>query len=62
MLYRDAVSQAQVLAFIDDFRLLAFVYAGLILLIPLLRRVRTEPVALRGATADVPARAAIASE
>jgi DHA2 family multidrug resistance protein len=62
MLYRDAVSQAQVLAFIDDFRLLAFVYAGLILLIPLLRRVRTEPAAVRDATADVPTRAAIASE
>jgi MFS transporter, DHA2 family, multidrug resistance protein len=43
MLYRDAVDQAQVLAFIDDFRLLAVLYASLIILIPFMRRVRTEP-------------------
>jgi len=43
MLYRDAAGQAQVLAFIDDFRLLALVYASLILLIPFMRRVRPEP-------------------
>jgi DHA2 family multidrug resistance protein len=43
MLYRDATGQAQVLAFIDDFRLLAVLYASLILLIPFMRRVRHEP-------------------
>jgi len=42
MLYRDAVGQAQVMAFIDDFRLLAILYASLILLIPFMRAVRHE--------------------
>jgi hypothetical protein len=43
MLYRDALGQAQVLAFIDDFRLLAVLYASLVLLIPFMHRVRHEP-------------------
>jgi DHA2 family multidrug resistance protein len=43
MLYRETVAQAQVLAFMDDFRLLAVMYAGLVVLILLMRRVRTVP-------------------
>jgi DHA2 family multidrug resistance protein len=43
MLYRDAVGQAQVLAFVDDFRLLAVLYASLIFVIPFMHRVRSEP-------------------
>jgi DHA2 family multidrug resistance protein len=43
MLYRETVAQAQVLAFIDDFRLLAAMYAGLVVLILLMRRPRPEP-------------------
>jgi DHA2 family multidrug resistance protein len=43
MLYRETQAQAQVLAFIDDFRLLALMYAGLVLLILLMRRVSAEP-------------------
>ncbi len=43
MLYRETQTQAQVLAFIDDFRLLAVMYAGLVILILLMRRVQPEP-------------------
>jgi DHA2 family multidrug resistance protein len=45
MLYRETQAQAQVLAFIDDFRLLAVMYAGLVLMIVCMRRVRPEPAA-----------------
>ncbi len=43
MLYREIQTQAQVLAFIDDFRLLAVMYASLVLLILLMRRPLPEP-------------------
>lgn len=43
MLYRETQTQAQVLAFMDDFRLLAVMYAGLVLLIFFMHRVRTKP-------------------
>jgi len=42
MIYRDTVEQAQVLAYIDDFRLLALLFVLGLLLIPLMRRVRVE--------------------
>ena len=42
MLYRETQAQAQVLAFMDDFRLLAVMYAGLVLLIFFMHRMRTE--------------------
>ena len=48
MLYRDALGQAQVLAYADIYILLVFLFTGLLLLIPLMRRVRadqTEPAA-----------------
>ena len=51
MLYRETVAQAQVLAFIDDFRLLAVTYAGLVVLIFFMHRPRTEPAA-QAATAE----------
>ena len=54
MLYRDAVDQAQVLAFIDDFRLLALVYASLVLLIPFMRPVRPEPAQREAGEAVAP--------
>jgi DHA2 family multidrug resistance protein len=38
MLYRETQAQAQVLAFIDDFRVLAVMYAGLALLVCLMHR------------------------
>jgi len=42
MLYRGAVDQAHVLAYIDDFWLIAVTFIVLLPLIPLMRRVRTE--------------------
>lgn len=43
MLYRETQVQAQVMAFMDDFRVLAVMYAGLVILVLLMRRVRTTP-------------------
>jgi DHA2 family multidrug resistance protein len=51
MLYRETVTQAQVLAFIDDFRLLAVMYVGLVVLIVFMHRPRPEPD-VRAATAE----------
>ena len=45
MLYRETQAQAQVLAFMDDFRVLAVMYAGLVLLVFLMHRVRPTPAA-----------------
>jgi DHA2 family multidrug resistance protein len=43
MLYRETQAQAQVLAFMDDFRLVALIYACLVVLILFMRRVRIAP-------------------
>ena len=40
MLYRETQVQAQVLAFMDDFRVLAVMYAALVLLVVMMRRIR----------------------
>jgi len=45
MLYHDTVSQAQVLAYMDNFWLLAVLFSAILFLIPLMRRVRLEPAA-----------------
>jgi len=42
MVYRGAVDQAHVLAYIDDFWLIAITFIALLPLIPLMRRVRAE--------------------
>jgi DHA2 family multidrug resistance protein len=42
MVYRGAVEQAQVLAYIDDFWIIAISFMAVLPLIPLMRRVRTE--------------------
>jgi DHA2 family multidrug resistance protein len=47
MLYHDVVSQAQVLAYADDFWLLAILFSIVPLFLPLMRRVHAEPVAPR---------------
>jgi DHA2 family multidrug resistance protein len=52
MLYRETQAQAQVLAFMDDFRLLALMYGGLVLLIFFMHRLRTERVDRSEAAAD----------
>jgi DHA2 family multidrug resistance protein len=43
MLYRETVAQAQLLAYADDFWLLAVMFAAVPLLLPFMRRVRLEP-------------------
>jgi DHA2 family multidrug resistance protein len=59
MLYRDTVTQAQVLAYADEFWLLAVVFFAVLALVPLMRRVHAEapePAAAReGAVPGLPA-------
>jgi len=43
MLYRETVAQAQLLAYADDFWLLAMMFAVVPLFLPLMRRIRLEP-------------------
>ena len=45
MLYRETVEQAQLLAYADDFWLLAVMFALMTLLLPLMRRIRLQPPA-----------------
>ena len=47
MLYHDVVGQAQVLAYADDFWLLAILFSIVPLFLPLMRRVHVEPLASR---------------
>jgi DHA2 family multidrug resistance protein len=42
MMYRETVAQAQVLAYVDEFRMLSVVFFVMLLLIPFMRRVRVE--------------------
>ncbi len=44
MIYRDTVGQAQVLAYADEFWLLSIMFFAITLLVPLMRRIRTEPL------------------
>jgi len=43
MLYHDTVAQAQVLAYMDDFWLLALLYSAILVVIPFMHPVRGEP-------------------
>jgi hypothetical protein len=43
MLYRETVMQAQLLAYTDDFWLLALLFAAVPLLLPFMRRIRLSP-------------------
>ena len=43
MLYRETVHQAQLLAYADDFWLLAVMFAVVPIFLPLMRRIRLEP-------------------
>lgn len=56
MLYREAIQQAQLLAYTDDFWLLALMFAAVPLALPFMRRIRLEPTS--PATAPPPERAA----
>ncbi len=56
MLYRDTVAQAQLLAYADDFWLLALMFAAVPFFLPLMRRIRLGPVSSASAPAtDRPA-------
>ena len=46
-LYKEVMQQAQLLAFADDFWFLFVLFCATLVLLPLLRRVRTEPAAAR---------------
>ncbi len=48
MLYREAVAQAQLLAYADDFWLLAVMFAAVPLFLPFMRRIRIEAPASAG--------------
>jgi len=41
-MYRETVAQAQVLAYVDEFRLLSMIFFAMLALIPFMRRVRVE--------------------
>jgi DHA2 family multidrug resistance protein len=43
MMYRETVTQAQVLAYVDEFRLLAAIFFAMMLLLPFLRRIHATP-------------------
>jgi DHA2 family multidrug resistance protein len=50
MLYRETVNQAQLLAYADDFWLLAVMFAVVPIFLPLMRRIRREPPPDTGST------------
>jgi DHA2 family multidrug resistance protein len=41
-IYQETVAQAQLMAFVDDFRLMAMLFVGVLMLIPFMRRIRAE--------------------
>ncbi|MGH9363499.1 MAG: hypothetical protein ACRD2T_16435, partial [Thermoanaerobaculia bacterium] len=43
MMYRETVTQAQVLAYVDEFRLLSVIFFAMLLLIPFMRRIHATP-------------------
>jgi DHA2 family multidrug resistance protein len=57
MLYRETVAQAQLLAYADDFWLLAVMFAAVPFVLPLMRRIRLERTLPAAAPTGEPARA-----
>jgi MFS transporter, DHA2 family, multidrug resistance protein len=62
MLYRETVAQAQLLAYADDFWLLAMMFAAVPLVLPLMRRIRMAPSTAATAPASEPTAARVAEE
>src|SRR5256712_6519124 len=60
MLYRETVTQAQLLAYADDFWLLAMMFAAVPFFLPLMRPIRVEPSTPAPSPATEPAAAHIA--
>jgi MFS transporter, DHA2 family, multidrug resistance protein len=54
MIYRETVAQAQLLAYTDDFWLLALMFAAVPLILPFMRRIRLEPKSASAETAKPP--------
>jgi DHA2 family multidrug resistance protein len=54
MIYRETITQAQVLSYADDFRLMLFASCAVLVLVPFMRRVRTTDVRGRGKEAAEP--------
>jgi DHA2 family multidrug resistance protein len=54
MLYRETVAQAQLLAYVDEFWLLALLFAAVPLLLPFMRRIRLPAPAPAGAAVARP--------
>ena len=52
MLYRETVAQAQLLAYADDFWVLALLFAAMPLFLPFMRRVRAEPATGQASTRE----------
>jgi MFS transporter, DHA2 family, multidrug resistance protein len=52
MLYRETITQAQLLAYVDDFWLLALMFAVVPLFLPLMRRIRLQPTTNATAPAE----------
>jgi hypothetical protein len=57
MLYRETVAQAQLLAYADDFWLLAVMFAVVPFFLPLMQRIRLQPAKSAEAKAAEPASA-----
>jgi MFS transporter, DHA2 family, multidrug resistance protein len=57
MIYRETTTQAQLLAYADDFWLLMTMFAVVPLLLPFMRRIRTHPMPAAGAAAPEPSSA-----
>jgi DHA2 family multidrug resistance protein len=62
MLYRETLSQAQLLAYADDFWLLAMLFAAVPLVLPFMRRIRLQPTTAATAPASERAAAHVAEE
>jgi len=62
MLYRETLSQAQLLAYADDFWLLAMLFAAVPLVLPFMRRIRLQPTSPATAPASERAAAHVAEE
>jgi len=55
MVYRETIDQAQLLAYVDDFWMLAVMFAAVPLVLPFMRRIRLDPQSSTGgSTAERP--------
>jgi hypothetical protein len=48
MVYRETVEQAQLLAYTDDFWMLAVMFAAVPIVLPFMRRIRLDPQSSSG--------------